>query len=307
MEHILTPIAMILALALPLSDSKYTFSFPLLVKAVCPGLFNIEAGFISDVQVIKGGENQDITFQQQPGSVDVRFTLSSLYETMTATTQQGHEDDTNIERPTLKRYIDNLKDSMSYDYPFGEGPSGGGGGEGDSSFSNIAGMMSSGTDFSNPLGRVSGDIGSLFDSLTGGLGELSNFLGDSLSGISDFTNDTTDIFDSLSRGSQEVTNSIDNLTNGVSDIVNSIGDIGNILNGFSNLLSNIPEQPSASTDLMRSNYSTLLDNYVTRPSVRNQQTESNIASRARDIDTQLTRDVSRTEGQMRSTIQRRIR
>ncbi len=114
-RFILTPLAYILAFACPLADSNYTYSFPLMCKVRCPGLFYLPAGFISSVQVLKGGDTQDITFHQQPGMVDVRISFDSLYSVMVAAYEEEDKEDKNKDRPTLKKYFESLWDWVDYE------------------------------------------------------------------------------------------------------------------------------------------------------------------------------------------------
>ena len=103
-QHIVKPLARILALMTPIADSDTTFAFPLLCKVKAPGLFNIESGFISNVEVTKGGENNDITFAQRPNEIDVAITFGELHNVMV--TENGNE--IHEDRPTLKSYINTL-------------------------------------------------------------------------------------------------------------------------------------------------------------------------------------------------------
>lgn len=104
-QHIVKPLARILALMTPIADSDTTFAFPLLCKVKAPGLFNIESGFISSVEVTKGGENNDITFAQRPNEIDVSITFGELHNVMVSESGDAevHED-----KPTLKSYINTL-------------------------------------------------------------------------------------------------------------------------------------------------------------------------------------------------------
>lgn len=105
MKFILAPLAHLLAFMVPMSDSNSTFSFPLICKFQCPGLCALEAAYISQMDVIKGSEVNDISFWQRPGIVDVRFTVNSLYSTMISKSEDG----INEERPTLATYINAMK------------------------------------------------------------------------------------------------------------------------------------------------------------------------------------------------------
>jgi len=105
-EFIVEPLAKILAFTIPIADSGSTFSYPVLCKVVCPGMFQIDGGYISSVDIIKGGETNDFSFSQQPGTVDVKITINELYNTMVAQVA-GAAGDKN--RPTFLKYINNIK------------------------------------------------------------------------------------------------------------------------------------------------------------------------------------------------------
>ena len=105
-QTIIYPLARLLALMVPLSDSPHTYTFPLLCRVNCPGLFRIYAGYISSLDLIKGGENNDIAFNQLPGTVDIRITINELFSTMVAQKEEdGFVDNADNQRPTLKKYI----------------------------------------------------------------------------------------------------------------------------------------------------------------------------------------------------------
>ena len=119
-RFILLPLCMILAMCVPISDSKWTYNFPLFCKARCPGLFNLPAAAFSSVRVVKGGDSNDVSWHQQPGTIDVQLTLDSLFQTMIATTGDSNEVDKHDERPTLKKYFDSLRDWIDYKTPYGD-------------------------------------------------------------------------------------------------------------------------------------------------------------------------------------------
>lgn len=104
-QYIIRPLINILAFMTPLSDSDYTFGFPILCKVKCPGLFGLEAAYIASVDVIKGGDSNDISFRHRPGTVDLRFTIGALYNTMIAKGEFNVTED----RPTLDGYVKDLQ------------------------------------------------------------------------------------------------------------------------------------------------------------------------------------------------------
>jgi len=109
---IIEPLAKLIALIVPVSDSKATFSYPLICAVSCPGLFCIESGYISALDIIKGGDTNAITYNQRPVMVDIKMTISSLYNSMIA---HGFDEDGNEiniadkNRPTFRNYIQQLE------------------------------------------------------------------------------------------------------------------------------------------------------------------------------------------------------
>lgn len=113
-DNILYPLAILLALITPTSDSVYTYDFPFMCSIRCPGLFELPAAGITSIQVVKGGEVNRVLYNQQPGAVDVQMDVQSLYSTMVASTDGKVEGETDRERPTLKKYFDAMRGSADY-------------------------------------------------------------------------------------------------------------------------------------------------------------------------------------------------
>jgi len=107
-KYIVNPLAKLLAFITPESDvNQATFNTPLMCRADCPGLFKINAGYISSIDVIKGGEANDIGYTQRVGMIDVKMTINNLYNSFIA---GGGTTDEN--RPTMKDYINNLTSTV---------------------------------------------------------------------------------------------------------------------------------------------------------------------------------------------------
>jgi len=81
-----------------------------MVKASCTGLFNINAGYIASLDVIKGGEFNSLRWDQKPRMVDIKITISDLYNTMVAIDNKKAQNKY-IERPTLKNYLATLSEN----------------------------------------------------------------------------------------------------------------------------------------------------------------------------------------------------
>lgn len=104
-KYIVEPLAKLLAFMCPISDSAWTFSFPLMCKVFSPGLFGLEAAYIKSITVTKGGPNNDISFYQRPNVVELDISFDSVYNTMIARNSTNANED----RPTLDRYLNDLR------------------------------------------------------------------------------------------------------------------------------------------------------------------------------------------------------
>jgi hypothetical protein len=106
-KYIIGPLAVILALAAPRSDNGKTYNWPFFHKVRTNGIWWLDPGVITNISVIKGGDQQQIAYNQKLAIVDVRIDFASLYTSMIL-----EEGDTNIEhRPTVRRYLRELKDN----------------------------------------------------------------------------------------------------------------------------------------------------------------------------------------------------
>lgn len=104
-QYIIGPLALIMLLALPQSDeSGETYYWPYFHRITCKGLFDIKAGAITNVSVSKGGDQNQIAWNQRLSQVDVRIDFVNLYSSLIA---GGKED---LDRPTLKSYLNSLRE-----------------------------------------------------------------------------------------------------------------------------------------------------------------------------------------------------
>jgi hypothetical protein len=103
---IVAPLAALSALAMPRTsgESNLTYQWPFLVKLKIPGYVHLDAGYIRDLTILKGGDVNDRAWNNRPSIVDIRLTIAPLYST--ALLALG---DTVGEQPTLKKEIDNLR------------------------------------------------------------------------------------------------------------------------------------------------------------------------------------------------------
>jgi hypothetical protein len=119
-KYIVDPLAKLLAFIVPLSDSPSTFTYPVLCSISCPGLFMLKAAYVSSIEVIKGGDANNISFIQRPGIVDVKMSFNDLYGSIIAedvSLEKGFAKDRF--RPIFKEYINNL--SSYTELPAGPG------------------------------------------------------------------------------------------------------------------------------------------------------------------------------------------
>lgn len=103
-KNIVGPLAAILLLAIPGSEDGRTYTWPYFHKIRCSGLFDLNPAVITNITVIKGGDQQQIAYNQRVGIVDIRMDFRSVFNSMlfdrANTTLAG--------RPTLKNYLDQL-------------------------------------------------------------------------------------------------------------------------------------------------------------------------------------------------------
>jgi len=103
-KYIIGPLAAILALGVPFaSEDSATFKWPLICRIRSEGIYHLNAGYINSISVIKGGDQQNIAYNQVLGMVDVRIDFGSLYNSILAgkgTDLLGED------RPTLGSYLE---------------------------------------------------------------------------------------------------------------------------------------------------------------------------------------------------------
>jgi len=105
-QYIIGPLAVILCLAMPQSNDGKTYSWPFFHKIRARGIYDLDPAVITNITVIKGGDQQQIAYNQRLGIVDVRIDFGSLYTSMIAESEGVHA----TNRPTLKSYLNSLSD-----------------------------------------------------------------------------------------------------------------------------------------------------------------------------------------------------
>ena len=100
-SHIVRPLVSLLPFVLPYNDKKgTTYSSPLYMKIYSKGLFNIPAAMISNLSIVRGGDDNAIAFNGRPSIIDVRFSISPVYDKRLLYTS--------VENASMKPDIDTL-------------------------------------------------------------------------------------------------------------------------------------------------------------------------------------------------------
>jgi hypothetical protein len=107
-KYIIGPIAALMLLATPLSDDGNTYSWPFIHRIESPGIYDLDPAFISNITIVKGGDQQQIAQNQSLAMVDVRIDFGSLFSSMLASNQ-----DVAKSRPTLKKYLKGMESRKS--------------------------------------------------------------------------------------------------------------------------------------------------------------------------------------------------
>ena len=106
-KYIVGPIAALLLLGIPVSADGSTYSWPFIHRIWSPGIYDLDPAFISNITVIKGGDQQQISYKQKLAIVDVRIDFGSLFNSILAAPNL------NKSRPTLQRYLDAMQGNNS--------------------------------------------------------------------------------------------------------------------------------------------------------------------------------------------------
>lgn len=116
-EHIIGPLASILALGLPQAYDKdnISYNYPFFCQVSCPGLFTIPSGGITSITVVKGGDQGLIGMNQRVGLIDIRIDMVNLYTNMILSDMDSDG------KPTIKSYLDNLRDKKELEQVYKTG------------------------------------------------------------------------------------------------------------------------------------------------------------------------------------------
>jgi len=112
-KYIICPLIVLLALGLPRAlKGGDAYNWPFFHQINVPGLWSLDAGAISNISVIKGGEQHKIAFNQALQIVDVRMEFTSLYNSILIE-EEGKT--SNPTRPTLRKYAEALGHQGKWD------------------------------------------------------------------------------------------------------------------------------------------------------------------------------------------------
>jgi len=111
-KYIIGPIAALMLLGIPISDDGSTYSWPFIHRIFSPGIYDLDPAFISNITIVKGGDQQQIAQNQSLSVVDVRIDFGSLYSSMLASSS-----DVAKSRPTLRKYLAGMGETKeAWDY-----------------------------------------------------------------------------------------------------------------------------------------------------------------------------------------------
>jgi hypothetical protein len=105
-KYIVGPIAAIMLLGVPMSPDNTTYSWPFVHSFDSPGIYHLDPAFISNITVVKGGDQQQIALNQNLALVDVRIDVGSLFNSMLIAGP-------NNRRPTVHKYLETLRQSKT--------------------------------------------------------------------------------------------------------------------------------------------------------------------------------------------------
>lgn len=100
-RYIVGPIAALMLCGIPISDDGSTYNYPFIHRIKAEGIYDLDPAFISSIAIVKGGDQQNISYNQRLAVVDVRIDFGSLYGTIVAGGSKIRSG-----RPTFEKYID---------------------------------------------------------------------------------------------------------------------------------------------------------------------------------------------------------
>ena len=101
LQYIAGPICALLCLAVPRTLNGASYRWPFYHRIRVRGLYELDPAVITNITVVKGGDQQQIGYSQMMGMCDVRIDFISLHKSMLL--EEGGPAAEN--RPTVRRYI----------------------------------------------------------------------------------------------------------------------------------------------------------------------------------------------------------
>ena len=111
-ENIMGPLAAILLLGIPGSEDGKTYTWPYYHRIKCEGIFDLQPAVITNITVIKGGDQQQLAYNQRVSIVDVRIDFRTVFSSML------YDRSNNIltGRPNLSSYINQFGEDANRYY-----------------------------------------------------------------------------------------------------------------------------------------------------------------------------------------------
>jgi hypothetical protein len=103
-HYIIGPLCALLMFVLPRSEDGQSFTWPFCCFFRFPGAVQQTSGFITNVTVAKGGDDNIWAMNQRPGMVDVKVDFGTLYNVLI-----NGIDDGRISLPTIHEYAKELE------------------------------------------------------------------------------------------------------------------------------------------------------------------------------------------------------
>lgn len=107
--NVLVPLFHLISLVAPqsINANPNGYSSPFLVRAVYKGVFNIDMGIITSMNITKGTES-GWTKEGIPTSIEVTFSIKDLYETLAVTSMMGSGQYDTMNNTALMDYVANI-------------------------------------------------------------------------------------------------------------------------------------------------------------------------------------------------------
>lgn len=116
-SYILAAYCALMQFVLPRSEDGELYSWPFLMDLRIPGMLHLPLCYCSNISVIKGGENNDLSYAYRPNIIDINMTINPLYNVMYNIINPDNNNpniDSRKERPTLLKELDVLSQKRTF-------------------------------------------------------------------------------------------------------------------------------------------------------------------------------------------------